>query len=73
MYIQILPQGNIQYAEYMTAHHLQREPSSIVHTQENQEPVTGYIIIPATAMTGKGMKQYQKLLRRQEMLKLISM
>ena len=27
MYIRILPQGNIQYAEYMTAHHLQRENS----------------------------------------------
>ncbi len=73
MYIRILPQGNIQYAEYMTAHHLQREPLSIMHIQENQEPVAGYIIIPATAMTGKVMKQHQKLLRRQEMLKQTGM
>ena len=40
----------------MTAHHLQQEPLSIVRIQEDQEPVAGYIIIPATAMTGKGMK-----------------
>lgn len=35
---------------------LQQEPLSIVRIQEDQEPVAGYIIIPATAMTGKGMK-----------------
>ena len=58
MYIRILPQGNIQYAEYMTAHHLQQEPLSIVRIQENQEAIIEYIIIPATAMTGKGMKQH---------------
>ena len=57
----------------MTAHHLQQEPLSIVRNQENQEAIIEYIIIPATAMTGKVMKQHQKLLRRQEMLKQTGM
>lgn len=37
---------------------LQQEPLSIVRIQENQEAIIEYIIIPATAMTGKGMKQH---------------
>ena len=60
MYIRILPQENIQYAEYMMVHHLQWEPLSIVRTQENQEPVTGYIITPVTVIIKKNMKKYGK-------------